>query len=203
MKIALLGASGSTGSRLLKEALTRGHQVTALSRHAEALAPQDHMTARNVDIKDAAALAEALRGHDVVVSSVRFRDFDIVVLLSAIKAARVDRLVMVGGAGTLRVASGAELASTPAFPEAFKPEATAGKQVLDTLRSDRELNWTFLSPSALFAPGERTGAYRLGKDDLLVGPDGKSRISQEDFSIALLDEVERGAHPKQRVAVGY
>ena len=204
MKIALIGATGSVGSRILTEALARKHQVTALVRHPEKLQPRDGVQALAADLGRPAQLAAALKGHDVVVSSVRFLDFNVADLLAAVQAAGVPRLLVVGGAGSLKVASGQLLVDTPAFPEAVKPESQAGGRVLEALRSaDAALNWTFLSPAALFMPGERTGAYRVGQDDLLVGADGQSRISQEDYALALVDELESGAHPRQRFTVGY
>ena len=204
MKIALIGATGSVGTRILTEALARKHQVTALVRHPEKLQPRDGVQALAADLGRPAQLAAALKGHDVVVSSVRFLDFNVADLLAAVQAAGVPRLLVVGGAGSLKVASGQRLVDTPAFPEAVKPESQAGGRVLEALRSaDAALNWTFLSPAALFMPGERTGAYRVGQDDLLVGADGQSRISQEDYALALVDELESGAHPRQRFTVGY
>ncbi|MDM0085402.1 NAD(P)H-binding protein [Variovorax sp. J31P179] len=204
MKIALIGATGSVGSRILTEALARGHTVTALSRHPEKVAPRNGVQAKVADLGQPSRTAEVLKGHDVVVSSVRFKDFDVADLLTAVRESGVGRLVVVGGAGSLRSASGQFLVDAPTFPEMAKPEAQAGGKVLDTLRSvDDSLNWTFLSPSATFTPGERTGSYRKGKDDLLVGSDGKSGISQEDYALALVDELEAGAHPRERFTVGY
>ena len=107
------------------------------------------------------------------------------------------------GAGSLEVAPGVQLMDTPAFPAAYKPEALAGRDFLNVLRDERELHWTFLSPPAIFGPGERTGRFRLGTDQLLVGDDGESRISMEDFAIALVDELEKPRHPRQRFTVGY
>jgi uncharacterized protein len=91
---------------------------------------------------------------------------------------------------------------TPDFPAAYTPEALAGRDFLNMLRGERELNWTFLSPSAIFVPGERTGKFRLGTDRLLISDDGESRISMEDFAIALVDEPETPRHPRQRFTVG-
>src|SRR5438132_13205531 len=168
MKIALIGATGSVGSRVLKEALSRGHEVTALSRHPEEVEPRKGVTAVAADINDATRLASVLRGHDAVVSSVRFVNFDVATLLKALKAADIDRLVMVGGAGSLTTASGGALADAPTFPPAVLPEARAGAAVLAALRQEAHVNWTFISPSAVFAPGQRTGKFRIGSDTLLL-----------------------------------
>jgi len=204
MKIALIGATGSVGSRILSEALTRGHTLTGLARQPEKLEARNGLRAKDADLARPLEVAKTLEGHDVVVSAVRFRDFHVGDLLEAVRASGVPRLVVVGGAGSLRVASGQLLVDTPAFPEVAKLEAQAGAKVLEALqRADESLDWTFISPSALFTPGERTGSYRLGKDDLLIGQDGKSRISQEDYALALVDELEAGAHPRQRFTVGY
>ncbi|MCD0506258.1 NAD(P)-dependent oxidoreductase, partial [Bordetella petrii] len=118
-------------------------------------------------------------------------------------SAGVPRLLVVGGAGSLRVAPGVMLIDTPEFPDAYKPEARAGVVFLDTLRREKALDWTFLSPSALFEPGERTGVFRVGADELLADDEGKSWISMEDYAIALVDELESPRHTRRRFTVGY
>ena len=124
-------------------------------------------------------------------------------VISAVKRAGVTRLLVVGGAGSLEVAPGKALKGTPDCPPAYKPEAGAGSEFLTTLRREQVLDWTFLSPSAEFAPGERTGKFRLGGDQLLADDNGKSRISMEDFAIAMVDELERSTHSRRRFTVGY
>jgi putative NADH-flavin reductase len=155
------------------------------------------------DIANMTELGARLSGHVVVVSSVRFIDYDISNLLTALEIAGNPRLVMVGGAGSLLTASGTALSEAPTFPEAVKPEAKAGAEKLAALRAQTKVDWSFLSPSALFAPGERTGKFRVGGDQLLVDGTGKSWISQEDFAIALLNEIETPKHSRQRFTVGY
>ena len=113
------------------------------------------------------------------------------------------RLLVVGGAGSLEVSPGLTLVNTPDFPVEYKPETLAGVEFLNVLRGEKELDWTFLSPPYFFAPGERTGKFRLDKDKLLVAADGQSRISTEDFAIALVDELEQPKHSRQRFTVGY
>lgn len=200
--IALIGASGNAGSRILKELSDRGHQVTALARHPEKIARLPGVTPKAVDAGDQAALAARLEGHDIAISAVHFTASDPRVLIGAVKAADARRYLVVGGAGSLEVAPGVALVSTPDFPEAYKAEALAGGVFLDLLRKEPTLDWTFLSPSAMFVPGERTGKFRLGRDELLVNEKGSS-ISFEDYAIALVDEVEKPAHSRQRFTVGY
>ncbi|HEY4775901.1 MAG TPA: NAD(P)-dependent oxidoreductase [Xanthobacteraceae bacterium] len=203
MKVALIGASGNIGSQILAEAVSRGHAVTAIARNPERIAPAPGVAATRGDIADADGLAAVLRGHDAIISSVRFRMFDPLALLGAVRASGVRRLIMVGGAGSLEVRPGVALVDTPEFPAVAKPEAEAGRTALTALRGEREIEWTFVSPSAVIAPGERTGKFRLGGDELLVGGDGKSRISIADFAIALVDELEHPRHIRRRFTVGY
>ena len=120
-----------------------------------------------------------------------------------VKQADIRRLIVVGGAGSLEIAPGTLLIESPDFPAIYLEEASSGKAFLDALRHVADLDWTFLSPSALFVDGERTGKFRLGKDSLLVDADGKSWISFEDYAVAMLDEIEHPAHVRQRFVVGY
>jgi putative NADH-flavin reductase len=203
MKIAVIGASGNAGSRITKELAGRGHAITAIARNPEKIAVQQNITARAGDAMDQAGLAKLLAGHDVAVSSVHFLDSDPAKLIGAAKASGVGRYLVVGGAGSLEVAPGVRLVTTPGFPAQYKAEAEKGGAFLDLLGRERELNWTFLSPSALFVPGERTAKFRLGTDRLLTAADGKSWISFEDFAVALADEIERPAHIRSRFTVGY
>lgn len=202
-KIAIIGASGRAGSQLLEEALRRGHSVTAIARKASTLGHRDGMTTRDVDVHDAFALQQVLVGHDLVLSAAHFSGIPAKVIVEPVKKAGVKRLLVVGGAGSLLLPSGQRVIDSPDFPEAYKAEASAGAVFLEALRQEKELDWTFLSPSALFFEGERTGKFRLGKDQLLMEADGKSSISFADFAIAMLDEVEKPKHSRQRFTVGY
>ena len=152
---------------------------------------------------DQAGLARLLAGHDAAISSVHFPDSDPVKLIGAARESKVGRYLVVGGAGSLEVAPGDRLVTTPGFPVAYKAEAERGAAFLDLLRAEKELNWTFPSPSAMFVAGERTGKFRLGTDRLLTAADGKSWISFEDFAVALADEIEHPAHIRRRFTVGY
>jgi len=203
MKIAVIGASGNAGSRITTELARRGHAVTAIARHPEKIAEQANVTPTSGDVMDQAGLARLLAGHDAAISSVHFLASDPAKLIGAAKESKVGRYLVVGGAGSLEVAPGVRLVTTPGFPVAYKAEAEKGAAFLDLLRAEKELRWTFLSPSALFVAGERTGKFRLGTDQLLTAADGKSSISFEDFAVALADEIERPTHIRQRFTVGY
>lgn len=203
MNIALLGVTGRVGSRLLAELLRRGHQVTGIARDTSKLAGQPGLVLKNGDADQPAQLAPLLAGHDAVISALKFATTDAAALITAVKQAGVGRLLVVGGAATLEVAPGHILLDAPGFPAAYRPEAEGGRRFLDALRGKRELDWTFLSPSAEFVPGERTGRFRVGGDALLTGADGKSWISMEDYAIAFVDELETPKHSRQRFTVGY
>lgn len=203
MKIAVIGASGNAGSRITAELARRGHSVTAIARHPEKIAAQANVTPTRGDVMDQAGLARLLAGHDAAISSVHFLASDPAKLIGAARESKVGRYLVVGGAGSLEVAPGVRLVTTPGFPVAYKAEAEKGAAFLDLLRAETELSWTFLSPSALFTAGERTGKFRLGTDQLLTADNGKSSISFEDFAVALADEIERPAHVRQRFTVGY
>ncbi|GKW10042.1 MULTISPECIES: NAD(P)-dependent oxidoreductase [Pectobacterium] len=200
--IALIGASGDAGSRILKELSDRGHTVTAIARHPEKIASLPNVTAKQGDALDNDALVALFKGHDAVVSAVKFGSSDPAILIAAVKAAGVKRYLVVGGAGSLEIAPGQRLIDQPDFPDAYRPEASRGAAFLDLLKQEKDLDWSFLSPSAEFVPGQRTGKFRLGKDALLSNDKGSS-ISFEDYAVALVDEIENPAHSRQRFTVGY
>ncbi len=203
MNIAVVGATGRVGSRVVTEALARGHRVTAITRDANSVPPQAHLVAASADAGNAAELAAALAGNDAVVSALRYVDSDPTIIVDALKRAGIKRYVAVGGAGSLEVAPGTQLVDTPNFPAEYRPESLKARDFLNVLRGDAGLDWTYLSPSAEFAPGLRTGTFRLGHDRLLVDATGKSSVSMEDFAIALVDELEKPAHIRERFTVGY
>lgn len=202
MHVALIGASGNVGSRLLKELTARGHTVTAIARNPDKIAAAPGVTVKKGDLFDQAGMAALLKGHDAVLSAVFFTASDPAKLIGAVKDAGVARYLVVGGAGSLEVAPGVMLVDTPEFPADYKPEAEKGLAFLNALKAERELDWTFISPSAEFGPGERTGVFRLGDDTLLSNESG-SRISYEDFAVAMVDELEKPAHHRKRFTVGY
>lgn len=200
-KIALIGASGNAGARILQELSSRGHEVTGLARNPEKIAVLPGVRAVKADANDRNGLAALLKGHDAVISSVHFTASDADTLIGAVRDSGIKRYLVVGGAGSL-LAGGKRLIDSPDFPEAYRAEATGGVAFLEKLKSADDLDWTFLSPSAEFVSGERTGTFRLGKDDLLVNEKGSS-ISFEDYAVALVDELEKPAHIHTRFTVGY
>ncbi|PMZ99375.1 MULTISPECIES: NAD(P)-dependent oxidoreductase [unclassified Pseudomonas] len=202
-KIAIIGATGRAGSQLLEEALRRGHSVVAIARNPSALQGRDGVTVKALDAKDSAALQVAVTGCDAVLSAAHFSTIEPGAIIESVKRAGVKRLLVVGGAGSLLLPSGHRVIDSPDFPEAYKAEANAGVRFLDTLRQEPTLDWTFLSPSAEFVEGQRSGHYTLGKDHLLIGADGKSWITFADYAIAMLDELEKPAHSRARFTVGY
>lgn len=202
--IAILGITGRAGSRIATELLQRGHTVTGIARNVSKTAAQPDLKLEAADATDAHTLATVLQGHDVVVSSTPFvGGIDAPTLIAAARQAGVKRVVVVGGAGSLEVAPGVALIDTPEFPAIYKAESSSGRAFLQGLRAETELDWTFISPSAIFEPGPRTGHFRLGGDQLLVDVDGQSHISMEDYAIALADEIETPRHPRARFTVGY
>ncbi|MFT3721699.1 NAD(P)-dependent oxidoreductase [Pseudorhodoferax sp.] len=212
MNIAIIGASGFIGSALLAEALARGHRVTGLVRNPERLAAHPQLTARRCDVYDAKDLAAQLRGYDAVLVSLRGQGANDVgehymqgfrAILQAARDANVKRLLVVGGGGSLEVAPGLELLDAPNFPEEYRGPAEGPREALKLLRTETVLDWTMLCPGAVIEPGERTGKFRLGTDQLLVDEAGESRISVQDFALAMIDELERPAHSRKRFTVGY
>jgi len=202
-KIAIIGATGRAGSQLLEEALRRGHSVTAIARDTSKIAQHDGVVSKNVDALDAAALQAAVAGHDVVISAAHFASLPASAVVGPVKEAGVKRLLVVGGAGSLLLPDGTRVIDSQGFPAEYKAEASAGAEFLEYLRQEKQLDWTFLSPSAEFVEGERMGKFRIGKDDLLVSSAGRSWITFADYAIAMLDEVEAPKHSRQRFTVGY
>jgi putative NADH-flavin reductase len=202
-KIAIIGATGRAGSQLLEEALRRGHSVTAIARDTSKIGQRNGVVSENVDALDAAALQAAIAGHDVVISAAHFSTLPASAVIGPVKKAGVERLLVVGGAGSLLLPDGTRVIDSKGFPEEYKAEAGAGAEFLENLRQEQDLDWTFLSPSAEFVEGERTGELRVGKDDLLVSSEGRSWITFADYAIAMIDEVEVPKHSRQRFTVGY
>lgn len=207
MNIALIGATGFVGSKLLTEALQRGHAVTAIVTDTAKLPVRSNLRALAGDATDAAALASLVAGHDLVISAFNPRhDPDgegTRAIIDGVRRGGVERLLVVGGAGTLEVAPGQRVVDQPGFPAEWKEGALRTARFLEQLRAETALDWVFLSPAAMLVPGERTGRYRLGTDRLLTDAAGESRISLEDYAVALLDEAERPRHHRARFTVAY
>jgi uncharacterized protein len=206
MRIIVFGANGRQGSRLVTEALERGHEVTAAVRSEDRAGSVDsRATIVVADALDPDRVAEVSAGHDGALNATKERHADVArALLEGLARAGVPRLVIVGGASSLEVAPGVRLFDTPEFQEEWKAEAASGIESLGVYRSvDTPVEWTYVSPGAFLAPGERTGSYRTGGEQLLVREDGSSAISMEDFAIALVDELENPQHPNQRFTAAY
>ena len=213
MKIALIGATGFVGSAILKEALDRGHEVTAIVRHPAKLQPHSKLRPQKGDVYNSDEVAQLVAGHDAVISAFNpgWTKPDIYnqqvkgteAIIKGVKQAGVTRVLWVGGAGGLEVKPGGQSVDTPEFPKDWKQGSLATREALNLLRKEPSLDWSFLAPSADLSPGQRTGKFRLGKDQLLTDANGKSHISTQDYAVAMLDEVERPAHIRQRFTVGY
>lgn len=216
MKIAIIGATGFVGSAVLKEALDRGIQVTAIARHPEKLQAQNNLTIVKSDVMDSDKLSEILKGNDVVVSAYNpgwanpdiYNEFlkGAQSIQEAVKKSGIKRYIIVGGAGSLFVAPNVQLIDTPQFPAEWKPGALAARDYLDILKKENELDWTYLSPAIEMNPGtphERKGTYRTGLDNPVFDANNKSTISVEDLAVAIIDEVENPKHIRVRFTVGY
>lgn len=208
MNLVLYGASGMIGSRLLAEALRRGHSVTALVRDPQKYnPPDDKVLVVQGDALVAASVVSITRGHDAVMTAIGGSEEVVkeVVspLLEGLSIAGVKRLVVTGGAGSLEVAPGVRLMDTATFPEAWKGYALAHADALMRYKENTTVEWSYLSPAAFIAPGERTGKFRIGDDKLVTDEKGESRISAEDFAIAFLDEVENPRHIHRRFTLAY
>jgi uncharacterized protein len=203
MKIAIVGATGFIGQHIFNEAVSRQHNVTALVRNPAKVAVSTKVQAYALNLQDSAALSSALAGHDTAVLSAHWEEKDLHSIINAVKASGIKHVLFVGGAASLEVAPGVQLFDSPKFPDMWKATAGAARDLLNILRGEKELNWTYLSPSALIEPGERTGKFRLGSEQLLVNDQGESRISNQDFAVAVLDELENPTHNQQRFTVGY
>lgn len=205
MKIAVIGATGKAGRLMMSEAMVRGHRVTAIVRDASKV-----KNGADIIEKDIMELTtEDLAPFDVVIdafgSAIGEEEMHQTTLahLADSLAGQKTRLLVVGGAASLYVDDDkTRLLDTPDFLEDYKAVASNMSQAFDKLKTRQDVNWTYLSPSAFFNPeGERTGRYKLGKDNLLTNRHGQSTISYADFAMAMLDEAEQGNHIRQRFTV--
>lgn len=212
MKVALIGATGPVGRRILDELVSRDHHVFAVVRDVSKVTEHPNVTPVGADVGNPEGLAAALAGKDAVISAIRFLKTEPEKLVGAVRKSGVKRYISVGGAASLFVpGTKTKLLDSGQIPEEYLPEPTAGSKFLEYLSGVDDLDWTFLSPSGMFSndeqfgakPGGRTGKFRLGKDELLVSDSGESEISYEDYAVALVDELENPQHVRQRFTVGY
>ncbi len=208
MNVVLYGASGMVGSRILAELVQRGHAVTAVVRNPEKINTAGVKVVKG-DINDEASVAATAKGADAVISAYAppQSDPEAIVpatssLLAGLKKANVQRLIVVGGAGSLNIKPGLRLVDTPDFPAMWKGIAVAHTNLLPVLKAS-SADWSYLSPAALIQPGERTGKFRLGGTELVTDAKGESRISAEDYAVALVDELEHPKHIQQQFTLAY
>lgn len=214
-KIVLIGATGFVGSAILNEALNRGIQVTAVVRNPEKIKLSNpNLTVVTADVACADSVAQVVKGADAVISAYNpgWANPNIYeetlkvypTILAGVKKAAINRLLLVGGAGTLFVAPGVRVVDTGVIPEAIMGGVKSlGEFYLNTLMNEKEIDWVFFSPAGSLEPSERTGNYRLGKDDLILNEKGESKISVEDYAKAMVDEFEVPAHHYERFTIGY
>jgi hypothetical protein len=214
-KVLLIGATGFVGSAILNELVNRGHKVTAVVRNAQKLADKVGVEAVEADVANVDAIAKLAEGKDAVISAYNpgWMNPDIARLitenypkiLNAAKKSGVKRLLIVGGAGTLFCAPGLRVVDSGAIPEEIMGGVRPlGDFYLNTLMNEQDIDWTFFSPAGAFdEKGERTGKFRLGKDDLIVDENGQSHISVQDYAVAMVNELEKEEHNKERFTIGY
>jgi uncharacterized protein len=213
VNVALLGPTGFVGSAVLKEALDRGHTVTAIVRNPDRLEKRLGLIAKKGDVYDTASLAGLIQGNDALISAFNpgWKDLNLYEdqvrgtksIIEAAKKAGIKRILWVGGAGGLAVKPGVRVVDDPALPDWVRPGSLATINALDQLRNEPDLEWTFLAPSAEMKPGQRTGQFRFGENQLLVDSAGHSRISVQDFAVAMINELEHPLHLRRRFTVGY
>lgn len=210
MNILLLGATGFIGSRIREEALSRGHQVTAVARDTSELDATDGLRVESADASDEDTVERLAEDHDAIVASLSPRGeggketyFQAIrAVLNAQQQSNAERVLIVGGAGSLKVDGDTELLDTPDFPEEYRDEAEAGRKARDLAQAS-DANWTVLCPPIVIEAGERTNDFRVGDDSLLMDEDGNSHISYEDFAVAVVDELEEPEHERAQFTVAY
>jgi putative NADH-flavin reductase len=208
MKIAIIGASGFIGSAILKEALDRGHNVTAIVRHAEKITTiSPLLTIKEADVTTA-DVASLVAGNEAVISA--YNSYESATYVASIKAiingvrkAGIKRFLAVSGAGSLEIEPGLQVLDTPEFPAEWKGGASATRDAFYVIKEQEDLDWTVLSPAIMIEPGERTGRFRLGRDQVVADEKGDSKISTGDYAVAMIDELERPAHIKERFTLAY
>ncbi|MGW5265014.1 NAD(P)-dependent oxidoreductase [Microbispora sp. NPDC004025] len=214
MRITVFGATGNVGRRVVAEAVSRGHEVTAVARTAVRLAGlpggvDGGVRVRTGDATDMDDVVASIAGQDLAITATcpaPGAEGELVAVATTLLAACAKtgvRLLLVGGAGSLTVEGGGPLMDRPGYPSFLLPIASACVAQLAACRADTTADWAYLSPADVLVPGARTGRYRVGADELVVDADGESRISMEDLAVALLDEAERPRHHRTRFTVAY
>lgn len=215
MKVAIIGATGFVGSKLVNEAVNRGLEVTAIARKTENISAEN-VNKVSVDVNNVNQLSEILKNQDVVISAFNagwtnpnlYDDFlsGAKSIQQAVKQAGVQRMIIVGGAGSLYANENQQLVDSPDFPAEIKPGATAARDYLNVLKEETALDWVFFSPAIEMHPGiteGRTGKYRLGKDYPVFDENNISKLSPEDVAVVLLDEVQEPKHHQERFTAAY
>lgn len=214
-KIVLIGASGFIGSALLKEALSRGHKVKAIVRNPEKITLKDpNLKVEKGDVSSSQLVSRLCKGADIIISAYNpgWQNPEISsdtlrvypAILEGVRRSGVKRFLVVGGAGSLFVSPGVRLMDSGVMPDSYLPAVKSlASFYLDILTAEKEVDWVFFSPAGNITAGIRTGKFRLGKDEMIVDPEGKSTISLEDYAVAMLDEAENPAHHRERFTIGY
>ncbi len=216
MKVALIGASGFVGKTVLNELINRGHEVTAIARNPENITPTENVKIIKANVLNANETTEAVKGHDAVISAYNagwtnpnlYEEFlqGSKAIQEGVKKSGVNRLLIMGGAGSLFVTDSLQVLDTPQFPAEYKAGASAARDYLNILQEEKELDWTFLSPAIEMhqgTSGVRKGVYRKGLNQPVFDEDNRSIISAEDTAAAIVDELEHPQHTRQRFTVAY
>lgn len=215
MSILIIGGSGFVGLGIVKEAIDRGYDVTTLVLHPDKMNfKNEHLTVKKCDVSCLDSLKEMCKGYDTVISAYNpgwsnpniYEDTlkNYPTIIKGAKEAGVKRILVVGGAGTLKNKEGKLLMDAGVFPDAIMPGVKAlGKFYLETLKKENDIDWVFFCPPEKISPGKRTGCYKTGSDDAIYGEDGECSISIEDYAKAMIDEYEKQEHHKERFTIGY
>lgn len=202
-KVALIGASGKIGSKIAAELLARGHQVTGVARNPEKISVTG-VKGVKADFTDHSQMSAVLKGHDAIISAASFIPEQAENLIASVRGSGVKRFLMVGGAASLQSEPGGKkIIESLELPPAWKAPIMEGIRTLSLLREVQDVDWTFFSPAVQIGPGERTGKFRLGGEVVVKDAGGVSKISYDDYAIAMVDELEQGKHIKARFTVGY
>jgi len=213
MKIALIGATGFVGSNIFKELSNRNHEITAIARNPKTDSNANWVA---IDIFDTDALAEILKGNDVVINAYNpgwtnpniYDDFinGSKSIQAAVKKSRVKRFITIGGAGSLFVAPNLQAVDTPDFPKEYHAGATAARDYLNIIKEEKELDWAFFSPAFEMHQGittGRTAKYRLGLENPVFDKNQRSILSVEDLAVVIADEAENPKHHQIRFTAAY